>query len=322
MARPTNEPSASGRSGVGDAIGEAAIYSARVVARAWRGPLETAAEEILSAPETGQIIDRALAGPLPEEVARSLVRHRVVERVLRELAESGELERLLGLALESPRSHELVDRVLASEVMRHALERSLSGPEFRAALASQGSGLAGQVAGGLRRAAADADQRLSSLVHPAEATTGRFGGVVTRGIALVVDAFAVAALSLLLGAAAGLVASLVGGIRPHWLAGLLLGIAGVVVAAGYFTLFWSTAGQTPGMRLMGVRVRGDRPDRHLTPARALVRTVGLALAIIPCFLGFLPALFDSRRRGLPDYLAGTVVLYDDGRSGEADHGQR
>ena len=46
--------------------------------------------------------------------------------------------------------------------------------------------------------------------------------------------------------------------------------------------------------------------------RALLRTLGLALAIIPCFLGFVPALFDRRRRALPDYLAGTVVVYDDG----------
>jgi hypothetical protein len=50
----------------------------------------------------------------------------------------------------------------------------------------------------------------------------------------------------------------------------------------------------------------------LTVARALLRTFGLALAIIPCFLGFVPALFDRRRRALPDYLAGTVVVYDDG----------
>jgi uncharacterized RDD family membrane protein YckC len=323
MARSTHGASTSGRSGgsgVGDAIGGAAIYSARAVARAWRGPLETAAEEILSAPEIAQIVDRALAGPLPEDVARSLVRHRVVERVVRELAEAGELERLLDLALESPHSLELVDRVLASEAMRHTLERSLSGPELRAALATQSAGLAEQVARGLRRSATVTDRRISSFVHQAEAATSRFAGVATRGIALVVDAFAVAALSLLLGAAAGLVASLVGGIRPHWLAGLLLGAAGLVVAAGYFTLFWSTAGQTPGMRLVSVRVHPDRPDRHLTAARALVRTLGLALAIVPCFLGFLPALFDSRRRALPDYLAGTVVLYDDG--GAADHGRR
>ena len=32
------------------------------------------------------MLDRALAGPLPEELARSLVRHRVLERVVRELA--------------------------------------------------------------------------------------------------------------------------------------------------------------------------------------------------------------------------------------------
>ena len=37
---------------------------------------------------------------------------------------------------------------------------------------------------------------------------------------------------------------------------------------------------------------------------------GLAVAIIPCFAGFIPVLFDHRRRGLPDYVAGTVVVYD------------
>lgn len=320
MAQSTDGGTMSGRSGMGEAIGGAAIYSARAVARAWRGPLETAAEEILSAPEIAQIVDRALAGSLPEEVARSLVRHRVVERIVRELAEAGELERLLDLALESQRSLELVDRVLGSEAMRRALERSLSGPELRAALATQSAGLGEQVARGLRRGAAVADRRISSLVHQTEAATSRFGGVATRGVALVVDAFTVAALSVLLGAAAGLVASLVGGIRPDWLAGLLLGAAGLVVAAGYFTVFWSTAGQTPGMRLVSVRVSPGRSDRQLTAARALVRTVGVALAIIPCFLGFLPALFDSRRRALPDYLAGTVVLYDD--DGAADRGRR
>jgi uncharacterized RDD family membrane protein YckC len=64
------------------------------------------------------------------------------------------------------------------------------------------------------------------------------------------------------------------------------------------------------MRLMGVRVLSDRNDGRLTVWQAVVRTIGLALAIIPCFLGFVPALFDRRRRALPDYLAGTTVVYD------------
>ena len=44
--------------------------------------------------------------------------------------------------------------------------------------------------------------------------------------------------------------------------------------------------------------------------RSLVRFVGLVLAIVPLFAGFLPILFTERRRGLPDLLAGTVVVYE------------
>ena len=109
---------------------------------------------------------------------------------------------------------------------------------------------------------------------------------------------------------ASLVASLVGTLRPAWLAGLLLTAAWALIVVPYFVLFWSTAGQTPGMRLL--RLRLHRLDGSaLSVGRALVRVVGLALAIIPLFAGFVPVLFSDRRRGLPDYLAGTVVVYDD-----------
>jgi uncharacterized RDD family membrane protein YckC len=297
-------------SAVADAIGGAAVYSARFAARAWRGRLETAIEELLSAPEVGRVLDRALSGPLPEEVTRSLVKHRVAERVVRELAASGELERMIDKALASPETLVVVDRVLASEAMAHVLERTLAGPEVRAAMASQSAGLADHVAGGVREAASALDGKLSTVRTPTA-----FAGVASRGIALVVDALVILGFSLAIGAAAGLVASLVDGIRPHWLAGTLLGLAGVAVTVGYFVLFWQTAGQTPGMRLMHVRVVPSRNDGRMTFWRALVRTLGLALAIIPCFLGFVPALFDRRRRALPDYLAGTVVVYDDGAAG-------
>ncbi len=135
--------------------------------------------------------------------------------------------------------------------------------------------------------------------------------MASRGVALVVDAFAIVAGTAVVGGAAGLVAAVVGGLRPEWLAQALLSLATVAIAVGYFALFWQTAGQTPGMRLMDVRVLSRRGDGRLTGWQALLRTIGLALAIIPCFLGFVPALFDRRRRALPDYLAGTVVVYDD-----------
>jgi uncharacterized RDD family membrane protein YckC len=66
------------------------------------------------------------------------------------------------------------------------------------------------------------------------------------------------------------------------------------------------------MRLMHVRVHSQRAGGRLTFGWALVRTLGLFLAAVPCFLGFVPALFDRRGRALPDNLAGTIVLSDDG----------
>ncbi len=82
-----------------------------------------------------------------------------------------------------------------------------------------------------------------------------------------------------------------------------------IVAGAYFVVFWTTVGQTPGLRMMRLRVvdgKGESPSA----GRSVVRLIGLALAIIPLFAGFLPVLFDRRRRALQDYLAGTVVVAD------------
>jgi uncharacterized RDD family membrane protein YckC len=309
MGAAADEERPDERSAVADAIGGAAVYSARVAARVWRGPLEAAAEELMAKPEVRRMADHALSGPLPEELGRLLVRHRVVERIVHEFAASGELERLLDSALASPQSREVIDRVLASDATKQALERVLAGPEVRAALTSQSAGLAEEVMIGARSTATGLDLRFSLGARRSPASP--FAGVASRGVALVVDAFAIVAGTAVVGGAASLVAAVVGGLRPEWLAQTLLSLATVAIAVGYFVVFWQTAGQTPGMRLMGVRVLSRRDGGRLTAWQALLRTIGLALAIIPCFLGFLPALFDSRRRALPDYLAGTVVVYDD-----------
>jgi uncharacterized RDD family membrane protein YckC len=298
-----------GRPDERSAVADAFAYSARVAARVWRGPLEAAAEELLGTPEVKRAVGHTLSGPLPEELARMLVRHRVLERVAHELAASGELERLLDAALASPRSQEMLDRVLASEETHRALERVMAGPEIRAALASHSTSLADQVMGGVRETATGLDARLSVRTR---VSAGPFAGVASRGLALVVDAFAVVAVTAVIGGAAALVASVVGGLQPEWLGQALLSLATAAIAAGYFVLFWHTAGQTPGMRLVHVRVQSRRPDGRLSLGRATLRTFGLALAIVPCFLGFVPALFDRRRRALPDYLASTEVVYDDG----------
>ena len=135
-----------------------------------------------------------------------------------------------------------------------------------------------------------------------------YAGVATRAVALGVDAALAQLIVLAAGALLALAASLVGNASMDTAEKLLAAFGWAFTVGAYFVLFWTTTGQTPGMRLMGLRVLGPEGE-HLSFTRALVRLVGLALAIIPCFAGFVPVLFDDRRRGLQDMLARTVVVY-------------
>jgi uncharacterized RDD family membrane protein YckC len=291
----------------------------------------------VAAPTLERAIDGILSSHVPEAVARSLVEHRVVERVAAEVLRETDVEAELSTVLESERFEQLLRQALTSPALERllrqvmtspALERSLHSPEFqhlleqilaspqvRQALTQQSTSFATEAAAHIRGSTAHADDAIEGRVHrwlhlaPRIATV-RFGGLATRGTALVVDAIILTLVSLVGAAAVALVTSFVGHLRPVWLADALGAAAWVLLLLVYFVGFWSAAGQTPGMRLMHLRaVRGT--GARLGVGRSFVRAIGLALAIIPCLAGFLPALVDSRRRALPDYLAGTVVVYDD-----------
>ena len=135
-----------------------------------------------------------------------------------------------------------------------------------------------------------------------------YAGIATRGIALAVDAAVANGIYIIAAALLGLVTSLVGDLRPQWLVALIAALGWALVVGGYFVLFWTTTGQTPGMRMMRIRVVTYRGERvHFV--RALIRVGGLVLAIIPLFAGFLPVFVDARRRALQDFLARTVVVH-------------
>ena len=77
----------------------------------------------------------------------------------------------------------------------------------------------------------------------------------------------------------------------------LLGSGWLLLTGTYFVLFWSAAGQMPGMRSPRLRVRGPNGDAPSAGDRSY--SFGLVLAIVPFFAGFIPVLFTERRRGLP-----------------------
>jgi hypothetical protein len=65
----------------------------------------------------------------------------------------------------------------------------------------------------------------------------------------------------------GLVASLVGELRPAWLVGFVLAAGWVLVVGTYLVAFWTVAGQTPGMRLLRLRLLGPVEIRRPSGGR-------------------------------------------------------
>jgi uncharacterized RDD family membrane protein YckC len=280
--------------GVVAAASRVALYPARAAMRASRTRIESSVESVLTGPELARILDAVLAGPLPEELAHILVERKVLERVATTMAAEIEIDQIVDQLLARPEVQAALMTAVGSEAT-HAL--------IKEALQQQSSSAASELGHALRRQAIALDARVEVRSPPAPP---QFGGVATRGIALVTDAALVGVIGVSISAMATLVASLVGSLRPAWLVGLILASGWSVLSIVYFAGFWSLVGQTPGMRLMRVRVRGPRGE-PVSFARSVVRVVGLALAIIPCFAGFIPALFDGRRRALPDLIAGTTV---------------
>jgi uncharacterized RDD family membrane protein YckC len=139
---------------------------------------------------------------------------------------------------------------------------------------------------------------------------GDYAGFVTRAIAFAID---VALIDL----AAAIVAIVVGVCisafdLPDVVVTITIALGGLAFLAwsvGYFATFWSTTGQTPGARVMGVCVVCAGGGEPVRLGVAVVRLAAMVLAALPLFAGFLLILVDDRRRGLQDRLARTVVVY-------------
>jgi uncharacterized RDD family membrane protein YckC len=281
------------------------------IERLARRPVEAAARSsrYVLAAELDRAIEHVLAGSLPEKVAQSVIDHRVVERIV---TQSGVDEDAAGRVVERLLADERVtrivsltaERIVTSAEFEHALATVLQSPQIRRAVQVQAGGFKDDVGAALRRRCAHWDDVLE--IRAAESS---FAGVVSRGVALVVDAaLALVAFVFLVGSFA-LVSSLVSWAPQPVAAAIGLGAVWTAVVVVYFAGFWSTAGQTPGMRLMRVRVvAGD--GRPPSTSRSLLRVVWLMLSIALLFLGLATALVDRRRRALHDFVAGTVVVND------------
>jgi uncharacterized RDD family membrane protein YckC len=151
----------------------------------------------------------------------------------------------------------------------------------------------------------------AEVVGAADAAAPRaYVGLVTRAIAFAADAAVIQVVAIAVAGTFALILSVIS--LPDEFDGVLV-VAGSVAyglwLVGYFVVFWSATGQTPGNRLLQIRVcRAVDGAAAPSAGAALLRFGGLIVAALPLFAGFVPILFDDRRRGLQDMIAGTVVV--------------
>jgi uncharacterized RDD family membrane protein YckC len=270
--------------------------------------VEFATEESIVRAIESEAVERALArvlqGPaLEEAVARAL--------------ESPAVERALTEAIDSEMIDRVWERLLASDEAQKLVERIAEAPEVRSAIASQGIGFVedvgmqtGRVARRLDDAVESVARRLLFRRRRAERTN--CAGMVSRGLAFALDAAVLNAVFLAASSLLGLLASALVEDGATFTIAIGTGLW-LVFGSVYMASFWALAGQTPGMRFLGIALDADG-ERRIGARRAIRRLFGLALAILPLGIGLLAILFDERRRGWQDRLAGTEVRFVDRRA--------
>lgn len=83
----------------------------------------------------------------------------------------------------------------------------------------------------------------------------------------------------------------------------------ILFSAGYYIFFWTLVGRTPGKLLLGLRVISHN-GRPITFWQAVRRYIGYFISAFGLYIGYLWVLFDNRRQGWHDKLAGTYVVYE------------
>ncbi len=156
------------------------------------------------------------------------------------------------------------------------------------------------------QAAAARRARGAEAVTPSET---RYIGMATRAIAFVLDITIINVVALVAGGAVALVMSTLH--FPSTLRDVVTVIMGflyIVWILSYFVVFWSSTGQTPGNRLLQIRVVDAQAHGAIGPRRSAVRLLALFAGVLALGLGEWIALLDDRSRTFQDRVARTLVI--------------
>jgi uncharacterized RDD family membrane protein YckC len=267
--------------------------------------VELATEEAIVSAIESEAVERAIArvleGPVIEEAVQGALDSAAVKKALLE-------------TLDSELVDEVWRRLLAGPQVQQMVERIAEAPEVRAAIASQSIGLLGDIGRQIAKLARDLDDSVERIVRRIffrrrrPLPTNR-AGVVTRGLAFGIDAVIINLFFTVLAGAVTLLATFLGGNGEGVPRGALAAgsFIWLLVVGTYLVGFWSLAGQTPGMRFLGIRLN----ERRLPLRRSIKRLIGMGLSVITLGIGFLGVIFGESRRGWADRMGHTEVVYDE-----------
>lgn len=283
------------------------VRGARTVGRATGldRAMEIAAEEAIVAAVESEAVERALTRVLQGPV---------VEDAVNEALESETVKRALLEAMDSELVDEVWRRLLDSEETQLLVERIAEAPEIRAAISAQGMGLIEDIGRTIARLVRRIDDRFEWVARKIFFRKPRLepspnAGAVSRALAMLIDGVFVNLSFTAFVALVTLVGNAFGG---NGQGGSALAIAvgstaWLFFGAIYLLGFWSLAGQTPGMRFVGIRLDVLR----LPLRRSSRRLFGLGLSVLAFGLGFLGVVFRADRRDWADRFAATCVIYED-----------
>lgn len=145
--------------------------------------------------------------------------------------------------------------------------------------------------------------------QPGPAPGIRFSGRLARFFASIIDGFVIGVISGI-PYFIGIMLLTVGAQNQDsifMLIGGLIMLLGGLIAIAYKPWMWSRGGRTVGYKAMGLKVVRAVDGGPVSGMQAIGRLLGYIVSGI-FYLGFIWILFDEKRQGWHDKLAGTVVI--------------
>ena len=134
-----------------------------------------------------------------------------------------------------------------------------------------------------------------------------------RLVAVVIDVFLLAFITVVLAIVLSFFSWLYGAFQPYgddFLFTNLFIVLGLLVSVAYYVGFWTKSGQTIGKSVLGIKVI-SADGSSVSWGQALLRYFGYIVSGLIFSLGFLWVAFDRNRQGWHDKIAKTYVVDED-----------